>query len=77
MHFLQIIFYKTVPHKVKSKVSPLFRSKKIFTASGNCQSLPLFNSKKNVKKKQHVDSEDPKTNRSLFELKNKLKDGFE
>ena len=33
--------------------------------------------KKNWKKKKNVDREDPKANRSLFELKNKLKDGFE
>ena len=80
MHFTQTIFYKARQHKIKGQVWNYLK---------NC-SLPqetvkgyvsLFNSKKKKKKflkeKKHIDREDPKANRSLFELKNKLKDVFE
>ena len=81
MHFTQTIFYKACQHKIKGQVWNYLKNCSLSqeTVKGY---VSLFNSKKKKKKKKlkekkHIDREDPKANRSLFELKNKLKDGFE
>ena len=80
MHFTQTIFYKARQYKIKGQVRNYLKKnvrclRKLLKATSVC--LIQKKKKKNLKKKKHIDREDPKANRSLFELKNKLKDVFE